>query len=133
MKNKILFSVVFLFILLACEQVNEATNSNKLMHKSATDAHAGFSNLPGIILDVRTPEEFEEGHPTGAILANIYDETTFNKILEQLPTDTTIYVICKAGGRSKTASNLLIQKGVRQVINIKDGFDGWKKNGLPFE
>lgn len=69
-----------------------------------------------IILDVRTPEEFAEGHIPGAILIPDYE------IAEKAPNiltdkDALILVYCRSGRRSKNAANQLVDMG---YTNIKE-------------
>ena len=74
-------------------------------------------NKDYIILDVRTIEEYNEGHIPGA---HCYpneeiDENITNVIYQK---DTTIYVYCRSGNRSKQASEKLVNLGYTNVIEI---------------
>lgn len=72
------------------------------------------------VIDVRTPEEFLEGHYKGAInheLLLLEDE-----LMPEYPKDSIIYVYCKSGGRSKKAKNILVKNGFSHVTNI-GGYD----------
>ncbi len=69
-----------------------------------------------IILDVRTPEEFAEGHIPGAVL--IPDYEIAQKAPDLLPQkDALILVYCRSGRRSKNAANQLVDMG---YTNIKE-------------
>ena len=69
-----------------------------------------------IILDVRTPEEFAEGHIPGAILIPDYEitEKASNILTDK---DALILVYCRSGRRSKNAANQLVDMG---YTNIKE-------------
>src|SRR5690349_8887893 len=67
-----------------------------------------------IILDVRTPEEFNEGHIQYAKLINFYDED-FKEQISQLNKQTPVYVYCASGVRSDKAASILRQEGFREV------------------
>lgn len=77
-------------------------------------------NLDYILLDVRTPEEFSEGHIQSAINMNISSLGAVNKITE-LDKSKTYIVYCRSGGRSNMASMIMQANGF-SVINCKFGF-----------
>lgn len=47
--------------------------------------------------------------------------------------DKPLYVICKAGGRSRSACELLTSAGMTNIINVDGGTDAWIAAGLPVE
>ena len=76
-----------------------------------------------IILDVRTPEEFESGHIKDAI--NIPNETIGNTELAELPDKEQLIVIyCRSGNRSKQASEKLVQLGYTNIVEF-GGINTW--------
>ena len=87
--------------------------------KSLMDSESGY-----IILDVRTPEEFAEGHIEGAILIPDYE---IGEKAEKILTDKDqlILVYCRSGRRSKNAANELATLG---YTNIKEfgGIIDWE-------
>ncbi|MFS4456457.1 rhodanese-like domain-containing protein [Maribacter sp. 2304DJ31-5] len=78
----------------------------------------------GIVIDVRTPEEFEQGHLDNAININWFD-TNFARQCNTLDKDKIIYVYCKKGGRSAEAQKKLISLGFK-VIDLEGGYDAIK-------
>ncbi|PIR55241.1 hypothetical protein COU74_02460 [Candidatus Peregrinibacteria bacterium CG10_big_fil_rev_8_21_14_0_10_36_19] len=77
-----------------------------------------------LLLDVRSAEEFEEGHIPGAI--NIPAMGLLNRS-DELKGYERIFVNCKGGGRSMMACQYLNQKGFDNVYNVIGGFDAWKE------
>lgn len=76
-----------------------------------------------ILLDVRTPEEFEDRHIPGAI--NIPNETIDTEPIPQLPDkEQQILVYCRSGNRSKQASEKLAAQGYTNIIEI-GGINDW--------
>ena len=76
-----------------------------------------------IILDVRTPGEFEEKHIPGAI--NVANETIGTDEIPELPDkDQLILVYCRSGNRSKQASEKLVKLGYTNIIEI-GGINSW--------
>ncbi len=106
-------------------------------YENATITHAhdhwqqgDQSSIPFMLLDVRTPEEYAEGHIKGAKLIPLQ---TLDKHLNAVPHDKQVYVYCKSGGRSSRASKLLASNGFTNIENIKGGIDAWKAAGFPVE
>lgn len=87
------------------------------------------ADTTAIVIDVRTPSEYMEGHLHGALLMDVKDEESFGKALECLRSDKTYYVYCRSGRRSLTAAERLTEKGLK-AVNMEDGFIGWQKAGL---
>ena len=76
-----------------------------------------FHNTPGaILLDVRTPQEYREGHIPGS--QNIPLQTIDKVATVAENKDTPLYVYCHSGGRSRQAVQRLVQMGYRNVTNI---------------
>mgnify|MGYP004443770405 FL=1 len=84
----------------------------------------------GILLDVRKPDEFAEGHLKGAKLINWLDGDSFKKEAENLDKTKTVYVYCRSGRRSNSAANYLADQGFK-VVDMKGGIMAWKASGLP--
>lgn len=78
-----------------------------------------------VILDVRTPKEFNEGHIKNAILINIYERDFKDKISE-LDRKKTYLIYCRTGNRSYHAMHLMAQLGFHEVYNLADGIVEWK-------
>jgi len=83
-----------------------------------------------IVLDVRTPEEFEEERLAGAVNIDFYSED-FRSDIESLDRNKTYLVYCKKGMRSRSALDLMAETGFRKAYNMTDGFLGWKEQGFP--
>jgi rhodanese-related sulfurtransferase len=78
------------------------------------------------ILDVRTQEEYDEGHIMGSTLIPV-DE--LDRRIKELPRDKKILVYCRTGHRSLTASEKLETDGFTQIYNMKGGITEWKNAG----
>ncbi|QAA30658.1 rhodanese-like domain-containing protein [Clostridium manihotivorum] len=91
-----------------------------------TDAKKLLADNDGIlILDVRTDEEFEEGHIDGAVLipANKLP-FRYEEILDY--EDKPVLVYCQTGGRSPMATNFLEENGFSDIYHLYEGFARWK-------
>jgi|SRR5580658_440579 rhodanese-related sulfurtransferase len=105
-------------------------------------------------VDVRTEEEFEQGHPDGAFNVPILvagaggmaPNPEFGRVMTaSFPQGAKIVVGCKAGGRSAKAAEALAKQGYTNVLDQRAGWDGardsfgqitepgWSRSGLPVE
>ena len=76
-----------------------------------------------IILDVRTPEEYESGHIKDAI--NIPNEIIVDKEIAELPDkEQLIMIYCRSGNRSKQASEKLVELGYTNIVEF-GGINTW--------
>lgn len=79
------------------------------------------------LIDVRNPDEYEDGHVAGARLIPLPE---IADRAGEVPRDTPVYVICAMGGRSRRACEFLAGQGV-DATNIAGGTKGWIEAGLP--
>ena len=84
------------------------------------------------LIDVRTPEEFQEGHIPNSKNINLFDDD-FEKRLLKYNKSKPIFVYCEVGGRSGEAAALLSKSGYSNVYDLKGGMRAWKKEKLPVE
>jgi len=83
-----------------------------------------------IILDVRSPEEFAEGHLAGAVNMNVL-APDFSAQLATLDRGKTYLVYCRTGNRSTKAVQAMERLGFRSVYHMVEGILGWQKKGFP--
>jgi rhodanese-related sulfurtransferase len=140
------------------------------LYVTAKEAYAKWQAAPDkvVLIDVRTPEEYLfVGHPTMAwkipVAAQVYEWDAEKKQFPMKPLPDfparvsqvaklgdTIMVMCRSGGRSAIAANMLAKGGFTQVYNIIDGVEGdvvadpasvftgqrlvngWKNSGCPW-
>ena len=79
-------------------------------------------NKNAILLDVRSKQEFKEGHLEGSINIPLYE---IDKQLDKIPDkQCTIVIYCASGHRSKQAKEKLENLGYENVYHLKNGLDG---------
>ena len=78
------------------------------------------------LLDVRTPEEYQEAHIPGSTLIPL---DTLVSRANELPEDETIVIYCRSGNRSLQAVNLLEQAGFTNVHSMDQGINYWIAQG----
>ncbi|GIV31727.1 MAG: hypothetical protein KatS3mg030_029 [Saprospiraceae bacterium] len=140
MKHVFSLSIIMITSLGACGQkqpsANQAASKGENQQITSQVDTLGYIDLdveafrekmkePGVvILDVRTPEETAQGKIEGAIELDYFDEHFADK-LDSLDRNKTYLVYCRSGNRSAKASALMVQKGFRNVYNLKGGYRAW--------
>jgi rhodanese-related sulfurtransferase len=79
-----------------------------------------------IILDVRTQEEYENGHIEKAILIPVSE---LENRMDELSKDNELLVYCRTGNRSSNAVRILRANGFMRVFHMKDGITAWIQAG----
>jgi rhodanese-related sulfurtransferase len=84
-----------------------------------------------IILDIRTPTEYGNGHIADAININYYD-TNFSTELDALDHNKMYLLHCQSGGRSTPTFALMQTKHFREIYHMNNGFGAWLTAGYPY-
>lgn len=127
MKKFILLFQVALLALTSCKgQQNEAFKQVT----SEEFAKQIEKNTTASIIDVRTPEEFQEGHLQNAKNINFYSEN-FEKEILLLDKKQTVFIYCRSGGRSTSAANKMIELGFTDIVELDNGFLEWSSQNRP--
>jgi rhodanese-related sulfurtransferase len=79
------------------------------------------------LIDVRQLDEYTDAHVAGARLVPLDD---LPERIDEVPTDTPVYLICAVGGRSARASEWLLAQGV-DATNVAGGTKAWIEAGKP--
>lgn len=79
------------------------------------------------LIDVREPDEYEDGHVPGAQLIPL---TTVPDRIDEVPAGGTLYVICAKGGRSLRAAEFYRSQGL-EAVNVAGGTTAWIEAGQP--
>jgi rhodanese-related sulfurtransferase len=92
-----------------------------------------LQKTPGaVLLDVRTAEEYGEGHLAQARNVD-YKRDDFRQQVGKLDKSKPYFVYCKAGVRSEKAADIMKELGFRQVYTLEGGIDEWEDEELPVE
>ena len=94
-------------------------SQNDWWEKAQADASA-------MIIDVRTPEEFNAGYIPGAINVNIFEQEDFLNFVESLDKDKNYYVYCRSGARSGNACGIMNDMGIENAFNLTGGILDWQ-------
>jgi len=127
--KKVLLAVLFLVLLLAsaCGADGESDAESgraTVVSITAEEAKAKLDSDDSIILlDVRTPEEYREGHIPGAKLLPVKDIEA--KAETEIPEKSATYIVyCRSGSRSAAASAQLVELGYENIYDL-GGINDW--------
>jgi phage shock protein E len=86
---------------------------------------------PGlVVLDVRTPEEFAQGHLADAVNLDFY-AADFGDRLAQLDPAISYVLYCRSGNRSGTTAEMMTELGFEEVYEVDGGILAWEADGRP--
>ncbi|RHX83761.1 rhodanese-like domain-containing protein [Leptospira stimsonii] len=108
LKRKSILSILIIGLIfqIFCAKTKEATDKNKVGEWISGNA---------LVVDVRTPQEFESGHYTNAV--NIPLDQISSRLEEFGPLDRKIVLYCRSGRRSQEGLKTLQSKGYSNVLN----------------
>jgi thioredoxin 1 len=118
------------FLLFIISVLVLSCNENNKVELQPKDFNQKVSNGNVQLLDVRTPEEFSQGHIANAVNIDIQSEH-FDANARNLYSDLPVYVYCRSGSRSSDAAERLRKLGFKEVYELKGGILDWEKSGLP--
>ena len=97
---------------------------------SVTEAKRKLDSGEAIVVDVREPNEWRQGHIAGATLMPL---STLSSGFGSLPKDREVLLICQSGNRSGVAQGFLARSGFSSAINVQGGMIAWQRHGLPMK
>lgn len=135
LKNRIIvsFGIAF-FLTITLFFIYSGEDKMKTLNTISLDEWKNLydNNKDYIILDVRTPEEFNEGHIENAINVNFYD-TNFKEQLMELSKDKKYLIYCRSGARSFKTLSLMNELEFNTVYDLESGILAWNNKGLEIE
>lgn len=122
-------ALLLLFAVACGDEADSTAQGTITPQQVAAMIEAGDASL---ILDVRTPAEFESGHIPGAI--NI-PHTELPARKEELAAyrDQEVVVLCESGGRARSARAVLAAAGFERVLDLTGHMSAWRDGGFPLE
>ncbi|MFK8014598.1 MAG: rhodanese-like domain-containing protein [Gammaproteobacteria bacterium] len=124
------------FFLGACDQstvsnADAAPPTTNLRNVSVEEVALLIAQNPSVVvLDVRTPGEFAQGHIQGAQNLDFHS-ADFDERLAALDPDTSYVLTCQSGVRSRRTLKKMKQRGFSDVAHLKSGMAGWRKADRP--
>ncbi len=124
-----LLSIIVIIALLAASfigfgTVGLAAGETLDVSTSTTELLVGDKNA--VILDVRSPEEFNSGKIPSSINIDIYKGQGFIYLVDELDKAKNFYVYCRSGARSGQACSVMNQMGIQNAYNLLGGIMEWR-------
>ena len=116
--------VLIIFILLSCQ------DNKKFELLKYSDFKKKIESSDVILIDVRTPMEFSQGHIQGSVNVDFKEEKDFQNYFENLDKSETIFLYCRSGNRSRKSAEKLIELGFNKIYDLDGGFIEWNLNEL---
>jgi len=82
-----------------------------------------------VIIDIRTPQEFSQGHIEGAININYFDHS-FMEQIGKYDKSKPIFLYCRSGNRTSSAAAKIAKLGFEEVYDLQGGIMSWSKENL---
>ena len=100
--------------------------------KKLIDDSGAKKNGKVVVLDIRTPEEYNAGHIAGAVNIDFMGKEFADKVAK-LDREKTYVVHCQSGRRSTKSLETFKKLDFKGIVHLDDGFSSWQKAGLPVE
>ena len=121
-------AVVLVLVFVLASAVTLTAKMKKINTQKANELIEERDGEPDfMILDVRTPEEFAEGHVENAVNLDFYEDA-FPDELESLDRDKTYLVYCRSGSRSGSTFKMMKKLGFQHVYNVEGGINRWSES-----
>lgn len=128
MKN--LWKTLCIMLFGSCAMSCNNANSNNSLSVDKFNEIISTGNVQ--IVDVRTPQEYGEGHISGAVNIDVMNSGFEQNVDKSLDKNIPVAIYCRSGNRSKTAMKILLKKGFK-VYELDKGFNAWKSAEMKIE
>lgn len=135
--TRLITVLLVIAMVLSCKEnkteTQEVTKSEqqKVINKklASADFKSSIENKSVQLIDVRTPEEFSEGHLINANNIDFY-ESDFLTQMNKLDKNKPVYIYCRSGGRSGKTAVQLKKQGFTEVYDLEGGILEWMENNF---
>ncbi len=127
----ILLLIIFSGFFFQSQSAQSDNHITALAPKQASELiekHIGDGNF--VVLDIRTPGEYQSGHLQNSILIDFYSKTFLDQI-NRLDRQKSYLIYCRSGNRSSKSLNLFKELHFLKIYHLSSGINGWNSEGLP--
>lgn len=103
----------------------KAQTSSNIEVLDITEYKAQINDKKVVLIDVRTPKEFDDGHIENSVNTDFFDPQ-FISYFSKYDKNEPIYIYCQSGNRSGKASKKLSELGFTKIYDLKGGYGSWK-------
>jgi len=124
--NGMIIISIYLFANLSCSA--QMNSQSPITHVSAQRAQEYLSTGKYMILDIRTPMEFNASRIEGAINIDFYAKDFVDQ-LKELDKDKAYFVYCRSGNRTGQSMRIFESLGFREIVHLQRGIVDWTASG----
>lgn len=126
-KIKMSFVAMLLLFLAACNSKPALNEEEKAAIHEVTAAEFKEKSVNQVLVDIRTPQEFNQGHIEGAVNINYFDPG-FLAEMEKFDKTKPLFLYCRSGNRTTSAAAKLSKLGFENIYDLQGGISNWARN-----
>lgn len=126
-KAYLIITILTVWLITSCAGQNSA---NVLNPKAFSSKIASAKNVT--VVDVRTQDEYTQGHLKGSVNID-WNSGTFENSVSGFDRNKTYLVYCRSGHRSGLAATWMRERGFKNVYELSGGISAWQSEGMPIE
>lgn len=120
--KKTIFITLGVIALIVASVVFSGASAGGLL--SSQDFMSKYKSTPdSVLVDVRTPSEFDAGHIKGAINID-YENSNFESEVKKLDASKTYFIYCRSGNRSSKSLVIMKNNGIKNIYDLNGGVSG---------
>lgn len=125
-----IIGLTLFFLFTACKDIGSAQEIEVISPQEVREAV--YNSQTHQLVDVRTLEEFNEGHLKSAQNICVTDND-FAENISKLDKDKPVYLYCRSGKRSAAAAKIMKDLGFKEIYDMDGGFMNWESQNLEIE
>ena len=126
----VIITVIALLAIIGCSNgrssnapKSDSPGAQTVQQVSMEEAVKAWRNREAVFVDVRTVEEYKQGHVPGAVLIPLAE---IENRRGEIPIDKKVYIICRSGNRSSQANLILQKRGIGNTYSVNGGMLDWQ-------
>lgn len=127
--KKVLLALTLVVLLLGCKNEPSTTSDTEVKLIPVEEVLNIVQMEDAQLVDVRTPEEYDEGHISDALNIDYFSDN-FVQDMEKLDKTKPIVLYCKSGNRSNKSLKVLQEAGFTKIYDVDGGITEWKNKGF---
>jgi rhodanese-related sulfurtransferase len=123
LKSAAVWAVAVMLAMAACKSAQIVSNEGYTLKQQQFEAALNKKNA--VLVDVRTPREYDSAHIDKAVLADWRNKEAFMKVVNGFDRKNTYLLYCRSGKRSAEAADTLRKLGFGKVYDLYGGIEAW--------
>jgi rhodanese-related sulfurtransferase len=123
LRSIFVLAVAAIFTIAACKSAQKISSEGYTLSQKQFEAALNKKNA--VLVDVRTPREYDSAHIDNSILADWRNRAAFMKVVNGFDHKNTYLLYCRSGRRSAEAADTLRKLGFDNVYDLYGGIEAW--------